>query len=97
MKNLPGSRRHVAFNSLTAIGADAIDLQARLAPTRARLTARLALRPHALPRAARQGLWSTLDTPPVYNQGTIHTDLTCPAWGEYRTYKRHGPLGVSPR
>ena len=55
MKNLPGSRRHVAFNSLTAIGADAIDLQARLAPTRARLTARLALHPHALPRAARQG------------------------------------------
>ena len=70
VKNLPGSRRHVAFNSLTAIGADAIDLQ---------------------------GLWATLDTPPVYNSATIHTDLTCPAWGEYRTYKRHGPLGVSPR
>ena len=70
IKNLPGSRRHVAFNSLTAIGADAIDLQ---------------------------GLWATLDTPPVYNSATIHTDLTCPAWGEYRTYKRHGPLGVSPR
>ena len=38
------------------------------------------------------GLWKVLDTPPTYNLATIHTDLTCPEWGEYRTYKRHGPL-----
>jgi hypothetical protein len=37
-------------------------------------------------------LWQVLDTPPVYNGATIHTDLTCPATGEYRTYKRHGPF-----
>ena len=39
-----------------------------------------------------EGLWKVLDTPPTYNGATIHTDLTCPASGEYRTYKRHGPL-----
>ena len=39
-----------------------------------------------------EGLWKVLDTPPTYNGATIHTDLTCPAWGEYQTYKRHGPL-----
>lgn len=38
------------------------------------------------------GLWNVLSTPPTYNQATIHTDLVGSAWGEYRTYKRHGPL-----
>jgi len=37
-------------------------------------------------------LWHVLSTYPVYNFATIHTDLTCPASGEYRSYKRHGPL-----
>jgi N-acylethanolamine-hydrolysing acid amidase len=38
------------------------------------------------------GLWNVLDTPPVYNLATIHTDLISVAWAEYKTYKRHGPL-----
>ena len=37
-------------------------------------------------------LWSVLSTKPVYNAATIHTELVAPAWGEYRTFKRHGPL-----
>jgi len=38
------------------------------------------------------GLWDVLDTPPVFNPTTIHTDLVSVAWAEYKTYKRHGPL-----
>jgi len=38
------------------------------------------------------GLWSVLDTWPVYNPTTIHTDIISVAWGEYKTYKRWGPI-----
>lgn len=37
-------------------------------------------------------MWNVLSTPPTFNANTIHTDLISPAWGEYRTYKRNGPL-----
>lgn len=37
-------------------------------------------------------LWDVLSTFPVYNFATIHTELVAPLLGEYRTYKRHGPL-----
>jgi hypothetical protein len=40
------------------------------------------------------GLWNVLDTYPVYNLATIHTDLISVAWAEYKTYKRHGPLSA---
>ena len=41
------------------------------------------------------GLWHVLSTVPVFNYLTIHTDLIVPAWGEYKTYKRFGPLAQS--
>lgn len=37
-------------------------------------------------------MWGVLSTSPTYNAATIHTDLVAPAWGEYQTFKRHGPL-----
>ena len=40
------------------------------------------------------GLWEVLSTVPVFNYLTIHTDLAVPAWGEYQTYKRFGPLAA---
>lgn len=43
-------------------------------------------------RVDLQALWKVLDTTPTYNPTTIHTDLVAPVWGEYRTYKRNGPL-----
>lgn len=38
------------------------------------------------------GLWDVLDIYPVFNLATIHTDIISVAWGEYKTYKRFGPL-----
>lgn len=38
------------------------------------------------------GMWGVLSTSPTYNAATIHTDIVSPAWGQYETYKRHGPL-----
>jgi hypothetical protein len=38
------------------------------------------------------GVWRTLDTEPVFNPATIHTELVAPEWSEYQTWKRNGPL-----
>jgi hypothetical protein len=57
-----------------------------------RLTATTALEGLGQDRVDLTQLWGVLSTYPVYNFATIHTDLTCPARREYRSYKRHGPL-----
>lgn len=38
-----------------------------------------------------EGLWKVLNTHPVYNVNTIHTDLAFPADGEYRSFARVYP------
>jgi N-acylethanolamine-hydrolysing acid amidase len=40
-------------------------------------------------------MWDVLNTPPVFNFATIHTDLVSPEWNEYRSYKQNGPFATT--